>query len=84
MALREEEHPRGWISYRLRSENEEFKRFYSRSVSSDMQQVVGLKKNGKLVNPRPSTLAKFDVGLRWKPGSAAEVFWQGGSPTTLA
>lgn len=45
--------------------------------------VVVLAENGKLANPRPSTLAKFDVGLRWKPGSAAEVFWQGGSPITL-
>lgn len=45
--------------------------------------VVVLAENGKLTNPRPSTLAKFDAGLRWKPGSAAEVFWQGGSPIAL-
>ncbi|WP_032385505.1 hypothetical protein [Rhodococcoides fascians] len=45
--------------------------------------MVVLAENGKLTNPRPSTLAKFDTGLRWKQGSAAEVFWQGGSPIAL-
>jgi hypothetical protein len=45
--------------------------------------VVVLAESGKLVNPRPSTLSKFDVGLKWKPGSAAEAFWHGGSPTVI-
>lgn len=31
-------------------------------------------------NPRPSTLTKFDKGLKWKPGTAAELFWAGVHP----
>lgn len=43
--------------------------------------VVVLAENGKLTNPRPSTLAKFDTGLGWKSGSSAQVFWEGVPPT---
>jgi len=35
---------------------------------------------GNLVEPRPSTLAKFDTCLRWIPGSAARVYWRGELP----
>ncbi|AKN16688.1 hypothetical protein MHAE_15349 [Mycobacterium haemophilum DSM 44634] len=37
---------------------------------------------GALEDPRPSTLSKFDVGLRWLPGSAASVYWGGDEPKT--
>lgn len=33
-----------------------------------------------LKDPRPSTLSKFDVGLRWAPGSAANAYWDGEEP----
>lgn len=36
---------------------------------------------GALVDPRPSTLSKFDVGLKWMPGSAARTYWDGEEPT---
>ncbi|ORB86056.1 hypothetical protein B1987_22370 [Mycobacterium kansasii] len=35
---------------------------------------------GALEDPRPSTLSKFDVGLRWVPGSAANTYWGGDEP----
>lgn len=35
---------------------------------------------GELDDPRPSTLSKFDVGLRWQPGSAASTYWDGDEP----
>lgn len=35
---------------------------------------------GGLEDPRPSTLSKFDVGLRWLPGSAASVYWGDDEP----
>lgn len=35
---------------------------------------------GALEDPRPSTLSKFDVGLRWLPGSAANTYWSGDEP----
>jgi hypothetical protein len=36
---------------------------------------------GGLEDPRPSTLSKFDAGLRWLPGSAAGAYWEGDEPT---
>lgn len=38
---------------------------------------------GELQDPRPSTLSKFDVGLRWMPGSAARTYWDGLVPRPL-
>lgn len=35
---------------------------------------------GELDDPRPSTLSKFDVGLRWHAGSAASTYWDGDEP----
>lgn len=54
-----------------------------RAAGGPTKPVVVLAEGGKLVNPRPSTLSKFDTGLKWKPGSAADVFWQGGLPTVI-
>jgi hypothetical protein len=35
---------------------------------------------GDLLSPRPDTLAKFDRGLEWEPGSAARAYWEGRPP----
>jgi hypothetical protein len=35
---------------------------------------------GALEDPRPSTLSKFDAGLRWISGSAASTYWDGNEP----
>lgn len=35
---------------------------------------------GELDDPRPSTLSKFDIGLRWQAGSAASTYWDGDEP----
>lgn len=53
------------------------------SAGGPTKPVVVLAESGRLSNPRPSTLSKFDTGLNWKPGSAAEVFWEGGQPTSI-
>jgi hypothetical protein len=42
--------------------------------------TVAKAEAGSLVEPRPSTLSKFDVGLRWVPGSAASTYWDGDVP----
>lgn len=36
---------------------------------------------GELIDPKPGTLRKYDVGLRWETGSAARVYWERGQPT---
>ncbi|MGB7235542.1 MAG: hypothetical protein WBD41_06095 [Rhodococcus sp. (in: high G+C Gram-positive bacteria)] len=54
-----------------------------RTAGGPTKPIVVLAESGKLRNPRPSTLAKFDTGLGWRPGSAAQVFWEGGSPVTV-
>lgn len=35
---------------------------------------------GKLLNPKPKTFSKFDVGLGWVPGSAARAYWHAEQP----
>ena len=35
---------------------------------------------GRLTEPRPTTLAKFDAGLQWRQGSAARTYWEGVEP----
>ena len=42
--------------------------------------TVAKAEAGTLADPRPSTLSKFDVGLRWIPGSAAGAYWDGDEP----
>jgi hypothetical protein len=42
--------------------------------------TVAKAEAGALADPRPSTLAKFDAGLRWTPGSAARIYWEGQDP----
>jgi hypothetical protein len=37
---------------------------------------------GALEDPRPSTFSKFDAALRWMPGSAAGIYWNGEEPRT--
>jgi hypothetical protein len=42
--------------------------------------TVAKAEAGDLDDPRPSTLSKFDAGLRWMPGSAAGTYWDGDEP----
>ncbi|MEZ0053013.1 hypothetical protein ABIA30_004038 [Mycobacterium sp. MAA66] len=42
--------------------------------------TVAKAEAGELDDPRPSTLSKFDAGLRWLPGSAAGAYWDGDDP----
>lgn len=42
--------------------------------------TVAKAEAGGLDDPRPSTLSKFDTGLRWQPGSAASTYWDGEEP----
>jgi len=43
----------------------------------------GKAERGELVPAKPVTFRKYDVGLRWEPGSAARVYWERGQPTPL-
>ncbi|MGX1778588.1 hypothetical protein ACWIGW_41230 [Nocardia brasiliensis] len=38
---------------------------------------------GGLRSPQPKTFAKFDIALRWKPGSAARAYWGAEQPTPI-
>ena len=51
-----------------------------KSAGGPTKPVVVQAESGKMTNPRPSTLAKFDTALRWKAGSAAEAYWKGRPP----
>jgi hypothetical protein len=42
--------------------------------------TVAKAEAGALADPRQSTLAKFDVALKWMPGSAAGTYWHGDDP----
>lgn len=42
--------------------------------------TVAKAEAGELGDPRPSTLSKFDAALRWQPGSAASIYWDGKEP----
>lgn len=42
--------------------------------------TVAKAEAGELEGPRPSTLSKFDTGLRWISGSAASTYWDGNEP----
>lgn len=54
-----------------------------RDAGGPTKPVVLMAERGELTNPRPSTLRKFDTGLSWKPGSAANVYWEGAQPVAL-
>lgn len=55
-----------------------------RSAGGPTGPTVVKAEAGQLDEPRPSTLAKFDVALRWVPGSAARVFWDGAEPVAAS
>ena len=42
--------------------------------------TVAKAEAGALEDPRQSTLAKFDLALKWMPGSAAGTYWHGDDP----
>lgn len=54
-----------------------------RDAGGPTKPVVLMAERGELSNPRPSTLRKFDTGLSWKPGSAANVYWERAQPVVL-
>lgn len=54
-----------------------------REAGGPTKPVVLMAERGELNNPRPSTLQKFDTGLSWKPGSAANVYWESAQPIVL-
>jgi hypothetical protein len=42
--------------------------------------TVAKAEAGALEDPRQSTLSKFDLALKWMPGSAAGTYWHGDDP----